>query len=1205
VPEIGALAMAQAEEIKIRKYVLGQLSGAEEEQLELRLLTEPDFAEEYDIVVNELTDDYIAGKFEGEELEQMEEHFFKSTARQEKLKFALALNAPGVKKLKTDMDAKRHLPRRFRRYLAIAASLALLAGGSFYIWRVLSNNSELNKGLAALQSAFRDKRPLEARISKFDYAPYSTTRGTEPEKIDQDELRLAELTLLEAAKKHATPAVHHGLGKVYLAKKDFDKAIKEFDEALKGDSKNAQLYSDLGAAWLEKGKIDIGRGKANPRGSESGKAMEDFARSLENLKHARELNPNLLEALFNTALVHEEMALPREAEEDWKKYLEQDSNSRWAEEARRHLNEIEDSRNTKSQSKLGLPPQFVRAYESRDEDRAYELLSTNMEAIAGQLMWWQLVDALLDSSSRREGDGVDRYQQALTYAGKLQEERSGDSFLSELAAFYSATSSQQLAALAKAHSMINEAHKLLAKSEVAEALELYVKAKAVFDNAGDRGEGLFALYWIGYSHYRQSQFKEGESILTQLAERCKAGSYLWLLEKALTMIANIQVESSQLSKSIASYTQSLNISLKINDVYNAQKNLSSLANSYKNLGKREESLTYIARCLKSSQAHWTGARQMYRNYYTTAGVLNSFGYHDAAAEYEKAALQLALEEADPVLQNQSYVALAAIYSRLRDYPEALKYANLSYQAAKRMDEHTSLRPTADAFLYLGHVNRQMGDYSKALSYYDEAIKSYDGMKHFALLYEAHKGRLLDYIAQNKDSQAEEELQIVLALFEEHRWKIREERNRNSFFDMQQSVYDVAINFEYSRTHDSQKAFEYSEVSRGRSLLDLINASAKALSKDDPDLVISSVRQPLDLKGIRERMPEQAQILQYAVLDDKLLAWVISKAGFETVEQKIDARSLTDKVVSYCQLLSTRPDTDSEELHRQGMELYDILIKPVASLLAKDKQIYVVPDKVLNSLAFNALISPVTGRYLVNDYLVAFAPSSNVFVVCTALAHQKSERADERLLSVGDPYFNRDAFPELPALPASGKEAAQIANYYKSPSLLVGEQATKERVSAEMNKADVIHLASHYLVNEQNPMLSELLLTRAETRSESNDESDGVLQAFEIGERKLPVTRLVTLSACRTGVERYYSGEGMIGMSRTFIAAGVPTVVASLWPVASDPTADLMISLHKYRKQNSMSTAQALRQSQLDMIASQKSQPYYWASFVLIGGYATF
>jgi CHAT domain-containing protein len=81
---------------------------------------------------------------------------------------------------------------------------------------------------------------------------------------------------------------------------------------------------------------------------------------------------------------------------------------------------------------------------------------------------------------------------------------------------------------------------------------------------------------------------------------------------------------------------------------------------------------------------------------------------------------------------------------------------------------------------------------------------------------------------------------------------------------------------------------------------------------------------------------------------------------------------------------------------------------------------------------------------------------------------------------------------------------------------------------------------------------------------------------------------------------------MIGMARPFLVAGVPLVAASLWPVASDPTADLMTSFHRYRRQGGLNSAAALRQAQLDMLNdSEYSPPYYWASFALIGGYASF
>ena len=1193
--------MAEAVQHKLKDYLLGKLLEDEEEQVEQRLLSDPDFNQEYDIVVDELVDDYVGGRLAEADIKQMENVFFQSSERQAKRNFALAL-----KQHKSELAAKRGRKYQLFKQLVPIAAAVLLVVGVFYVWRMWSNQAGLNSGLASLQAALREERPFEARISKFDYAPYISTRGSGAAKIDQDELRQAELTLLQELKRNQSPAVHYGLGKVYLAQKEFDKAIQQFDEAIKNDPGNAQLFSDLGAAWLEKGKVDLGKGNANPAGPELGKAMEDFSRSLEKLNQALTLNPNLIEAVFNTALLHEVMVLPQ-AEEDWKKYLEKDSNSRWADEARRHLKDIEEGKKARSQNKAGILSEFVTASESRNHDRAYELMGQNMEAIAGQLMWWQLAEAFLESSSTGKNDSSVRYEQALAYAGELQETTAGDRFISELVQFYRACSVEKLAAIREAHAMMNEAHALLAKSQVDAALKLYRDAKTAFDTAGDREESLFADYWIGYSHYRQSNFKEGQSMLTQLADRCRVASYLWLLEKALTMIANIQVESSQYSKSIASYTRSLDISYKISDVYNIQKNLSSLANSYRNLGKRQESLTYIQRCLESSQAHWTGARQMYRNYYTAGGVLNSFGYYAVAAEYEKAALQIAIEQADPVLENQSYVALSAIYANLKDFSEGNRYAELSRQTAQTMDARTSLRPTADSLLQLGHINRRIGNQDKAVSCYDEAIKLYDGMNLFAFLYDAHKGRLLSYIAQSND-RAKGELLTVLALFEEHRAKINEEKNRNSFFDQEQSVYDAAIDFEYSKDQNSEKAFEYSEVSRARSLLDMISRGADVKGDENPEVVISSVAQPLTLRQIRERMPDQVQILQYAVLDDKLLAWVISRSKFQVAEKKIDSKNLTEKIFQYSQSLSTSPGSEIEQQRREGTELYEILIKPVESLLEKDKQIYVVPDKALNSLAFNALISPTSGKYLVADYLLSFAPSSSVFLICSETAGRLATAKDERLLSVGDPHFNRQAFPDLDSLPSSGREARQIGEYYKSPRVLVGDDATKAKVTAEMDKADVIHLASHYVIDEQNPMHSKLLLTTDRSENKINQEADGVLPAYEICKRKFSTVRLVSLSACQTGVERFFGGEGMIGMSRTFLAAGVPLVVASLWPVASDPTAELMTNFHRYRKRLGLSTSQALRQAQLDMIsngASQLSLPYYWASFVLIGGYARF
>jgi CHAT domain-containing protein len=1232
--------MAEAiDEKTIRQYLLGEMAEAAAAAFEERLMSDDGLYEMLLVIEDELIDERAAGELSAEEQARFDTYFLATPQRRERLELALALydyaarradpvklaghptggamtetpnvapaeaaSEPAAKDVPSPGRVLR--PPRWsapRRYLTLAAAAVILLGLALGVWWWMhSSGSDVRKGLQALNDAYRNQRPTEARLTGFDYAPLPmVTRGDRQENVDRVARNRAERILQDEAAEHPSAQSYHALGRLYLAEHRLDEAIEQFQKAANLEAKNAQLESDYGVALMEIGKSE--RAKDDP-----GKSFEDFARSLEHLSKAIDLDGSLLEALFNRAILYQHMMLPQQAEEDWHRYLEKDTNSPWAEEARQNLKRLEEKKQTSLRKPGELLPEFLKVYQSGSDDSAFELMSRSTEAITGKLIWWQLLGAYLDRSSEGDPAEANLYLQALSYAGRLQEQKTSDRFISELSRFYRASPPAQQGSLALAHRLIDEAHRFLAESETDQSFRLYRKAKALFDQTGNQAEGRFADYYIGYCFYRKSEFKKSLLMLSQVAEYSRTNNYLWLLECALTMMANLHGESNQFSLSLAAYKESLEISRKINDEYNAQRNLASLAYYLKNLGNRNESLAYIQQCLDRASNCLPGARQMYRNLDTAAGILNSFGYFATAAAYEKAALQLAIEAKDPGFEHLAYMQLGAIYAELQDDAEALKCAERSYQIAQAMSvERTGLSPMALSSLQLGHLYRRTTDYDKALWYYDDAIRRCTEINLFAYLYEAHKGRLLCYVAQGNDALAENELQTVLAFFEEHRAKIKEEQNRNSFFDLEQYVYDIAIDFEYTRTHDYRKAFEYSERSRARSLLDMMNTGVEVTGKHNLDAVIPPGSPPLMLAGIRQTMPEHVQLLQYAVLDDKLLIWVVSRSKFEVVEEKITSRSLTEKTLGYWRSLSRLSEPEAEASRRQAVELYDILIRPVNSLLEPDKQICIVPDKALNYLPFNALIASETGRYLINDYVLSFAPSANTFLRCSQEARERSRAKDERILSVGNPRFNRTAFPDLDDLPSSGREAEEVARCYTSRCCLVGENARKARISSEMAKADIIHIASHYVIDEHNPMLSKLLLTDAAGTESKVASSEAVLQAQDIYQKKLPRARLVTLSACQTGIEQYYKGEGMIGMSRPFLAADVPLVVASLWPVASAPTADLMISFHKHRKPGIRSSAEALRQAQLDMINDSSglySQPYYWAPFILIGGHAGF
>jgi CHAT domain-containing protein len=288
-------------------------------------------------------------------------------------------------------------------------------------------------------------------------------------------------------------------------------------------------------------------------------------------------------------------------------------------------------------------------------------------------------------------------------------------------------------------------------------------------------------------------------------------------------------------------------------------------------------------------------------------------------------------------------------------------------------------------------------------------------------------------------------------------------------------------------------------------------------------------------------------------------------------------------------------------------LYAKLITPLEAYLNPQLQLCVVPTDNLSFLPFAALVSPQSNKYLLEEYAIETSPSATIFINNSERPGLRSQKIRETALVVGDPQFDQTQFPELRYLPAAAREAREVANLYTA-TLLVGDSATAARVKRGLGLVDVVHFATHAVPDQQTPLRSKLLLAKELATRQSDHPSSDFIQASEIYTLKLSRTRLVVLSACETGIERAYRGEGAIGLARPFIAAGVPLVVATLWPVDSEQAANLMISFHKHRKEDHASTVEALHRAQLEALRNNQSPPmqnWDWAAFVAIGGYASF
>lgn len=1201
----------------VRSYLLKQLSDSEQQNLELRLLSDDELFEELEIVEDELIDEYLADELSRDERTRFEETFLASPERKRKLEAGQALR----RHLGTIPTPTPPTPFEFLRKLfiqpfasspigATATAVVAVAVIGFLIWRGFVYQSDLDKGLLALNEAYRQQRPVEARISNLDHAPFITTRANEPPPVNTLDRQRAERFLLDAVKERPDSASYHGLGKFYLLQRDIDKAIEYLEQARKGDPNNAQIYADLGAAYLEKGKQALDIGQSADPGPGAGKGLEDLGRSLEYLNRALELDPNLHEALFNRALVHQYQGLYRQAEADWRAYLEKDPNSQWAAEAQQKLNKLlEERKSLGSQDARDPVESFMHAYRTRDDEAAWEIYKVS-HAPAGNRVTRGLVDGFLANNST---GNTNENLPALKYLGQLEIRKTQDTYTSDLAKVYASATPQTKALLVQARQQVKKAYELFGQSQFDAATELLLSARTAFESVNNLPELLTTDAAIAHGAVVQPNLAKGQEVLARIIPAFESRNYKWLLAQTLAEQAHLESNLNDYSEAISDSKRALQLFQELADTSSVSSILVQLGTLHLLLNDNEMSLSYLRRALAIAETQGAPPAEIWSIHIATSLTLTAMQLYRAALDYQNEALAsqlaLALPSRKPLLISRSYQYIGLTYGALRQFDLAFQNVRLAYEQGKPIaSERSGQNMMAMASLKLGDLYRASGDPASALGAYEESSRLYEALKFGHYNYAAHKGKFLSYLAQNNDAMAGQELQNVLDLFDKYREKILEERQKNLFFDKEQNIYDLAIDFAYFRLGDKHRAFDYSEICRARNLRELMHHGAEVTQSDSGlDLRASKNAEsqkvlPPNATEIKQQLPEQVQIVQYAVLEKKLLIWHLTRSGdIFSKSVEVESTKLSDTVETALKQIGQR---DEQGAAYSLKSLYDLIIEPIREKLDPNKVLCFVPDKVLHYVPFGALISGSSGRYLVQDYRLMTSPSASILIESSKRASDMASVREEHLLAVGNPTFDRADNPNLADLPDARREVEQIALSYVFRRTLVAGQATRKSVVNEITRADVVHFAAHYEINPRSTLSSKLLLA-SEPGERAHSQPSG-LNSGDLYRMNLERTRLVILSGCKTGIEQQFGGEGPISFARSFLVAGVPVVVASLWPVDSDATSELMIAFHRFRRVNDLSTTEALMRAQQEIMGrGNYRHPYYWAGFTVIGGRSDF
>lgn len=442
----------------------------------------------------------------------------------------------------------------------------------------------------------------------------------------------------------------------------------------------------------------------------------------------------------------------------------------------------------------------------------------------------------------------------------------------------------------------------------------------------------------------------------------------------------------------------------------------------------------------------------------------------------------------------------------------------------------------------------------------------------------------------------------------------------SVFDTQILTYNLLQQILIAQDKP-EAALEIAEQGRARAFIELL---AQRLSPEAIEQATLNSKPPTIAEIRQIAKAHNATLVEYALVPDEefkvrgklrgtaseLLIWVVQPTGevaFRRVDLKIlrqpqegapnTAPTSLESLVTNSRILQGLRERQGEAARAR---LYQLLIEPIAEFLPTDPEAHVIfmPQESLFLVPFVAL-PDATGQYLIEKHTILTAPAIQVLALTAqqrlrlATLHPEPMQGSE-ILVVGNPTMPLikvgETFEQLETLPATEEEALAIASLFNTKAL-IGDQATKVDIVQQLPQARLIHLATHGLLDD----IRQLGIPGAIALAPSGND-DGFLTASELLNLKLNA-ELVVLSACDTG-QGDITGDGVIGLSRSLIAAGVPSAIVSLWAVPDGPTAELMTEFYRNLRQNP-DKAQALRSAMLTTL-KQYPSPYNWAAFTLIG-----
>nr|WP_293101882.1 CHAT domain-containing tetratricopeptide repeat protein [Okeania sp. SIO2F4] len=791
------------------------------------------------------------------------------------------------------------------------------------------------------------------------------------------------------------------------------------------------------------------------------------------------------------------------------------------------------------------------------------------------------------------------------------------------------------------------------------ALNYYNQALPLSQQVGDRHQEATVINNIGVVY---SNLGEKQTALNYYNQALLLDRQVGNKGGEATVINNIGVVYSNLGEkqtALNYFNQALPLIQQVGDKGGEATTLTYIGAVYSDLGEKQTALNYFNQALPLTRQVGDKVGEA-STLHHIGRVYNDLGEKQTALNYFNQGLPLTRQVGYKEGEAGTIRGIGRVYNDLGEKQEALNYLNKALPIFQQVDHRGG---EASSLYHIARIKQDEGKLTESLTFIEKSLEIVEDLRtkvaspelrasYFATVHDRYQfyiDLLMQLHQQNPnqsyDSKAfhaseRSRARTLLELLNEASVDIRQgidsqlataERKLQQQLNTIETKRIKLLSGEYT---PEQKA--NIEQTRDQ-LIDEYDQLRDKMRIASPNYAALTQPQPLTLKEVQQQvLDDDTLLLQYSLGEESSYLWAVTKDSIHSYQLPPQAEIKNAAIELMVKITNPRERNDMTKVDSAADELTEILLKPVADKLNK-KRLLIVGDRFLQEIPFSVLSIPNTDGesdgyqpLIVNHEIVHLPSATTIANIRNGTKSRKLAR--KKVAIIADPVFSpkdsrmtgkittistsengsrglpleaqqldrsaRDAGIEWDRLPGTRTEAEAIMALVPDSerTQVFDFQANREKAtSQELSQYQIVHLATHGFANGRQPELSGVIMSLVD---KNGNWQNGFLRLNDIFNLNLPA-ELVVLSACQTAKGKDIKGEGLVGLTRGFMYAGAKRVVGSLWRVDDSGTADLMSQFYQRMLEQELSSVEALRAAQLQML-EQGISPYYWGAFTLQG-----